>query len=66
MKYALADPGFSFGRPGERRRREYRGAAGAEGVRFRRGLGRGLGRGLCPLPKFVLDFCLGMVHLRAF
>jgi len=42
VKTSLADPGFSFGGQVERRRREYRDAAGNDGVSFGRG---------CPPPQ---------------
>jgi len=54
------DPGLSFGGQGERRRSEYRGAAGAEGVVFGRG---------CPLSslrKFLDFFASEWYILRAF
>ena len=46
-----------------------RGAVGAEDGERRvwgrgvpSGMGRGLGRGLCPLPRKFLIFCFGVLH----
>jgi len=60
-----ADPGLVNG--GGRGR----GAAGAEGVGFEERMspspmGRGLGRGLCPLPRIFLNFYPKMAHFCAF
>ena len=55
----------------ERRRRENRGAVGAEGVRCVEGvslspLGRGLGKGQCPCPENFLIADLKVVSFDAF
>ena len=72
LKHSVADPGFATGGAKvERRRREYRGAEGAEGVRCGEGVspthwGRGLGRGSAPSPENVFDFRSKMSTSSAF
>ena len=69
MAVSGADPGFqNGGAQVERRRREYQGAAGAEGVGFGEGVSPSpIGGGICyaPSPENFLNFRPGMLHFEA-